>query len=66
MSIEHVYISIRSCHTSNFNCMDFRVYLQVHALNTNHPAGHLLPRPVHQVHGHNCAVLRPPSRPLSG
>ena len=62
MSIEHVYISIRSCQTSNVNCMDFRVYLQVHALNTNRPAGHLLPRPVHRDH---CAVLRPPSRPLS-
>ena len=42
---------------------------QVPALNINHPAGHLLPRPVHHdhyhVHDRNCAVLRPPSRPLS-
>ena len=69
MSIEHVYISIRSCQTSNLNCMDFPVYLQVPALNTNYSASYLLPRPVHhdycQVHGRNCAVLRPPSRPLS-
>ena len=38
-------------------------------ININHPAGHLLPRPVnhdhYHVHARNCAVLRPPSRPLS-
>ena len=30
--------------------MNFPASIQVPALNSNHPAGHLLPRPVHRDH----------------
>ena len=63
MSIEHVYIGIHYCKTSNFNYIYFRVSVQIPALSINHSAGHLLSRAVHHyhchVHGRNCAVLRP-------
>ena len=69
LHVLRAYVGISYCKTGNFNYTNFRVYVQVPALNINHPAGHLLPRPVnhghYHVHARNCAVLRPPSRPLS-
>ena len=62
MSIEHVYIGMHYCKTSNFNYMNFRVHIQVLALNINHPAGHLLTRPVHHDHCHVHGRNRPLSR----
>ena len=43
------YVGISYCKTGNFNYTNFRVYVQV---NINHPAGHLLPRPVNHGHYH--------------
>ena len=45
------------CKTSNFNYMNFRVCVQVPALNINHPAGHHLPRPVHRDHVMSMVVI---------
>ena len=56
MSLEHMqaYVITKRSRNSNFF---LRVDVQVLALNINHPAGHLLSRPVHHdhyhVHGHN-------------
>ena len=69
LHVLRAYVGISYCKTGNFNYTNFRVYVQVPALNINHPAGHLRPRPVnhdhYHVHARKCAVLRPPSRPLS-
>ena len=43
-------LGLRYCKTSSFNYMNFRVSVQVPELNSNHLAGHLLPRPVHRDH----------------
>ena len=68
MSLEHMQAYVITKRSSNFN-YNLRVDVQIPALNINHPAGHLLPRPVHHdhyhVHDHNMTVLRPLSRPLS-
>ena len=69
LNVLRAYIGIIYCKTDNVNYITFRVYVRVPALHINHPAGHLLPRPVnhdhYHVHDRNCAVLRPPTRPLS-
>ena len=67
MSLEHMQAYVITKRSSNFN-YNLRVDVQIPALNINHPAGHLLPRPVHHdhyhVHDHNkiMTVLRPLSR----
>ena len=52
MSLEHImqaYVITKRSRKSNYI---LRVDVQVLALNINHPAGHLLPRPVHHDHDH--------------
>ena len=60
------YVITKRSRNSNYI---LRVDIQVLALNINHPAGLLLPRPAHHdkyhVHDQNMPVLRPLSRPLS-
>ena len=56
MSLEHMQAYVITKRSRNSNYI-LRVDVQVLALNINHPAGHLLSRPVHHdhyhVHGHN-------------
>ena len=77
MSLKHMEAYVITKRSSNFK-YNLRVDVQIPALNINHPAGHLLPRPVHHdhyhVHDHNMTVLRPlllfellhDSRPMLG
>ena len=51
MSLEHMQAYVITKRSSNFN-YNLRVDVQIPALNINHPAGHLLPRPVHHDHYH--------------
>ena len=67
MSLEHT--RHRLLQNGQFQLYKFPSLRPVPALNINHPAGHLLPRPLihahYHVHARNCAVVRPPSHPLS-
>ena len=71
MSLEYTYAfqNGQIISTYKFNYTNFRVDVQVPALNINHPAGRLLARPFHHdhyhVHDRKGAVIRPPSRSLS-
>ena len=42
MHVLEAYVSLSYYKTSNFNYMNFRVYVEVPPLNINHPAGHLI------------------------
>ena len=57
LHVLRAYAGIVICKTSNFNYMNFRVCVQVPALNINHPAGHHLPRPVHRDHVMSMVVI---------
>ena len=53
MSLEQMQAYVITKRSSNFNyTFSLRVDVQIPALNINHPAGHLLPRPVHHDHYH--------------
>ena len=51
MSLEHMQAYVITKRSSNFNS-NLRVDVHIPALNINHPAGHLLRRPVHNAHYH--------------
>ena len=62
MSLEHTQAYVIT--ERAISSMNFRVYIHVPALNINHPADHHDQCQV-QDRRSNCAVRRPPSRPLS-
>ena len=63
MPLEH--IGLRYCKTNSFNYMNFRLSIQVPALNSNHTVGHLIPRPVHRDHVMPMVVIVLSSSPVS-